>query len=83
MATPELKAVKGLHIHFTTPSANPGHPQVEPLTGWHFVNHTENNLGKGLALPIAGPGYSGLCGAALRSPALTIPGQGAPGNGGC
>ena len=83
MAPRELSAVKGLHIHFTTPSANAGHPLVEPLTGWHFVNHRENNLGKGQALSIAGPGYSGLCGAPLLSSALTIPGQNpATGSGG-
>ena len=75
MAARELDAVKGLHIHFTTPSQNAGHPQVAPDTGWHFVNHTENNLGNGQAKPTSGPGYSGLCGAALNSPALTIPGQ--------
>lgn len=75
MAPRELGVVKGLHIHFTTPSANAGHPLVEPLTGWHFVNHTENNLGKGQAPAGAGPGYAGLCGAALLSSALTIPGQ--------
>jgi hypothetical protein len=75
MAEQELKGVKGLHIHFTTPSENLGHPLVDSATGWHFVNHKENNLGKGQALPIAGPGYSGLCGAALLSGALTIPGQ--------
>ncbi|HET9372947.1 MAG TPA: hypothetical protein VFO19_21950 [Vicinamibacterales bacterium] len=82
MEQAELRTVKGLHIHFTTPSANEGHPLVEPTTGWHFVNHTENNLGKGQALPIAGPGYSGLCGAALLSGALTIPGQTSGGTGG-
>ena len=75
MEQADLRTVKGLHIHFTTGSANEGHPLVEPATGWHFVNHTENNLGNGQAKPIAGPGYSGLCGAALLSPSLTIPGQ--------
>jgi len=75
MAPRELDAVKGLHIHFTTPSANDGHPQVAPLPGFHFVNHQENNLGNGQAPAGSGPGYSGLCGAALNSPALTIPGQ--------
>ncbi len=63
MASRELDAVKGLHIHFVTPG------------GFHLVNHLENNLGKGQALPGSGPGYSGLCGAALNSPALSIPGQ--------
>ncbi len=71
MAAPELAKVKGLHIHFTTPGNNPG----GPTPGWHFVNHQENNLGNGQAPAGSGPGYSGLCGAALNSPALTIPGQ--------
>ncbi|HET9361933.1 MAG TPA: hypothetical protein VFO58_19405 [Vicinamibacterales bacterium] len=75
MSSSELDAVKGMHIHFTTPSQNAGHPHVEPFTGWHFVNHQENNLGNGNAPDISGPGYSGLCGAALNSPALAIPGQ--------
>ena len=75
MAPRELDVVKGLSIHFTTPSQNQGHPQVIPNPGWHFVNYKENNLGNGQALPGSGPGYSGLCGAALLSPALTIPGQ--------
>jgi hypothetical protein len=71
----DMEAVKGLHIHFTTPSQNDGHPLVDDATGWHFVNHRENNLGNGQALSISGPGYSGLCGAALVSGAITIPGQ--------
>ena len=75
MASGELDKVKGLHIHFTTPGNNTTGPLGPEAEGWHFVNHTENNLGNGNALPIAGPGYSGLCGAALNSPALTIPGQ--------
>jgi hypothetical protein len=75
MSSGELDKVKGLHIHFTTPSSNTTGPLGPELEGWHFVNHTENNLGNGNAKPEAGPGYSGLCGAALRSPAITIPGQ--------
>lgn len=75
MAERELSTVKGLHIHLATPSQNAGHPLVEPFTGWHFVNFKENNLGKGQAPAGSGPGYSGLCGAALRSPALSIPFQ--------
>jgi len=68
MASKELESVKGLHIHFATPSL--------PQTGLLFVNQQENNLGNGQApLPGSGPGYSGLCGAALNSPALFIPGQ--------
>lgn len=67
MASKELESVKGLHIHFATPSL--------PQTGLLFVNQRENNLGNGQALPGSGPGYSGLCGAALKSPTLFIPGQ--------
>lgn len=75
IAEEELDKVKGLSIHFTTPSQNAGHPLVDPRTGWHFVNFKENNLGKGQAPAGSGPGYSGLCGAAVLSPTLTIPGQ--------
>jgi hypothetical protein len=75
MASGELAKVKGLHIHFTTPGNNTTSPFGASPQGWHFVNHTENNLGNGQAPAGAGPGYSGLCGAALNSPALTIPGQ--------
>ena len=73
MASRELDAVKGLHFHFRTPS------------GGHLVNRQ-----KGLEPPfsptpnadpsptgpmIVGKGYRGLCGAALNSPNLSIPGQ--------
>jgi len=75
MASEELDKVKGLHIHFVTPGNNTTGPNGESLEGWHFVNHTENNLGNGNAPAGAGPGYSGLCGAALQSPTLFIPGQ--------
>ena len=75
MTAQQLNSVKGMHIHFATGSANPGHPHEEPTLGWHFVNHQENNLGNGQAPAGAGPGYSGLCGAALKSPKLFIPGQ--------
>jgi hypothetical protein len=72
MASSELDKVKGLHIHFTTPGAN-NTPEGD---GWHFVNsNNDGNYGNGNANPGSGPGYSGLCGAALNSPALTIPGQ--------
>ena len=72
----ELDTVVGKTIHFTTPSQNIGHPKGgKQEAGRHLVNWKKNNLGKGQALPGSGPGYSGLCGAALRSPALTIPGQ--------
>ena len=84
MASAELDKVKGLHIHFTTPSANvnPGAPGG--AEGWHFVNsNNDSNFGNGHVPAGSGPGYNGLCGAALNSPALTIPGQGFPGNGGC
>jgi hypothetical protein len=75
MSSGELEKVKGLHIHFTTPGSNTTGPLGPSEEGWHFVNPTENNLGNGNANPGAGPGYSGLCGAALLSPAITIPGQ--------
>jgi hypothetical protein len=89
MATAELDAVKGQHIHFVLidPSTTcPGptcvphipnaSPKAAPIDGLiHLVNHKENNLGNGQAPAGSGPGYSGMCGAALKSPALWIPGQ--------
>jgi hypothetical protein len=81
MASTELDAVKGQHIHFTTgdPSITCPGPlcfpnlnvpnaseNAAPLDGpIHLVNHKENNLGNGQAPAGSGPGYSGLCGAAL------------------
>ena len=91
MASTELEAVKGLHIHVAVgdpsvtcpgPSCIPNlvvpnaSENAAPHDGIvHLVNHKENNLGKGNAPAGSGPGYSGLCGAALLSPALWIPGQ--------
>src|SRR5687767_6981847 len=89
MASGELEAVKGLHIHFVIgspgtcpgPSCDPVIPSAPadaapPLEGIiREVNHRENNLGKGQAIPGSGPGYSGMCGAAIASPAIWIPGQ--------
>lgn len=73
MSSSQMQAVKGLHIHFTTPSQNTGHPHEGPqLPGWHQVNHHTHGGPPGSP---SGPGYHGLCGAALNSPALAIPGQ--------
>jgi|SRR5688572_16712615 len=96
MASAELDAIKGQHIHFVihdpsticpSPSCVPVIPNAAPIAGPHDgpifeVNHKENNLGKGNALPGSGPGYSGMCGAALKSPAIWIPGQAPSGIGG-
>ena len=91
MAPSELGAVKGQHIHFAIvdPSTTCPGPSCQlvvpnassnaaPHSGPIFeVNHKENNLGNGQAPAGSGPGYSGMCGAALKSPALWIPGQNA------
>ena len=71
MEAAELKAIKGLHIHFWT--GGPPSPGEEP----HVVNHLENNLGNGQAPAGSGPGYSGLCVANVQSPSIFInPGGG-------
>jgi hypothetical protein len=72
MSSSELDAVKGQHIHFVTPSQN----ELEGFTGLHLVNRNntdnwEDLYGDG---PV-GPGYHGLCRAALNSPTMFIPGQ--------
>lgn len=59
MASRELDAVKGLHIHFFVNGV------------LHVVNHRENNLGGGQAPPPSGPGYSGLCNAQQHSGAIS------------
>lgn len=73
MSSSELDAVKGQHIHFVTPSQN---TQNFGVTGLHLVNRNntsnwEDLYGDG---PV-GPGYHGLCQAALNSPKMFIPGQ--------
>lgn len=72
MSSSELDAVKGQHIHFVTPSQN----ELFGFTGLHLVNRNntdnwEDLYGDG---PV-GPGYHGLCQAALNSPKMFIPGQ--------
>jgi len=73
MASRELDAVKGAHFHFATPSQN---TQNFGVTGLHLVNKNNTDawvdLGNG---QLVGPGYHGLCGAALNSPKMFIPGQ--------
>ncbi len=72
MTVGELETVKGQHAHFVTPSSN----DQFGLTGLHVVN--SKNLDNWLDLgngEIVGPGYHGLCGAALNSPKMFIPGQ--------
>lgn len=73
MSSSDLKAVKGLHFHFTTPAdklllvnVQKGHDGFDP---------TPNPDSSSTAPFIVGKGYRGLCGAALNSPALSIPGQ--------
>lgn len=72
MSSTELDAVKGQHAHFVTLSQN----ELFGNTGLHVVNR--NNLDNWLDLgngELVGPGYHGLCAAALNSPKMFIPGQ--------
>lgn len=86
LAAAELGAIKGQHIHFAIVDAdgnirnlpvseNAGPISQTPFGTFLEVNFKENNLGNGQALDGSGPGYSGLCGAALLSPSLVIPFQ--------
>jgi len=85
MSASELDAVKGQHLHFVTENSKNQQFGPEPFPGGlHLVNrnntdHWEDLYGDGLV----GPGYHGLCTAALNSPNMSIPGQSlATGHGG-
>lgn len=72
MTARELDAIKGQHIHFVTDSNN----VLFGEQGLHLVNRNNTDnwsdlYGDG---PV-GPGYHGLCGAALNAPGIFIPGQ--------
>lgn len=72
MTSKELDAVKGQHAHFSTPSQN----ELFGMTGFHVANR--NNMDNWVDLgngELVGPSYHGLCGAALNSPKMFIPGQ--------
>ena len=81
MSAIELKKVKGQHAHFVTVNSN---NELFGETGLHVVNR--NNLKNWSDLygdGDVGPGYHGLCRAALNSPGIWIPGQSdATGHGG-
>ena len=72
MTSSELIEVKGQHIHFVTPGSNDTFGEE----GLHLVNRNNDDhylvFHNGI---LSGPGYNGLCGAALKSPQLSIPGQ--------
>jgi hypothetical protein len=74
MTAQELRTVKGRDAHFRT--VNSQNTGQNGLTSWHFVNFQNRDnwvdLGNGI---LVGPGYHGLCGAALNSPSIVIPGQ--------
>ena len=73
LASAEMGTVKGAHAHFVTLKSQ---NELFGITGFHVVNR--NNLDNWLDLgngEIVGPGYHGLCGAALNSPNMFIPGQ--------
>src|SRR5687767_5675189 len=74
MTPQELRATKGRDAHFVT--VNSQNTGFNGRIGWHFVNWQNRDnwvdLGNGI---LVGPGYHGLCGAALKSPGILIPGQ--------
>ena len=74
MTPQELRTIKGRDAHFVT--VNSQNTGFNGRIGWHFVNFQNRDnwvdLGNGI---LVGPGYHGLCGAALKSPGIVIPGQ--------
>lgn len=66
MAAKELKAVKGLHVHFWNPGAPLGGPPH--LAGANNHDNWSNLYGDGLVAP----SYHGLCKAAANGSAIFI-----------
>ncbi len=66
MASSELEAVKGLHVHFFTPSKNIADTPFGPTQGIHFAgdvktqNNWSNAWGGSDGVAVA-PSYKGLC----------------------
>lgn len=66
MAPVELKAVKGLHVHFFTPSQNITDTPFGPVQGIHLagdvktMNNWSSAWGGSDGVPVA-PSYKGLC----------------------
>ena len=73
MSSSELKAVKGLHFHFVTAAGK--ELFVNMQQGHDGFSPTPNADPSSTPPFIVGKGYRGLCGAALNSPGLSIPGQ--------
>jgi hypothetical protein len=79
MAAKELDAVKGLHVHFFTPSKNVVDTPFGPLEGIHLAGDikTENNWSNLYGQGDVANSYHGLCGAAVNGSAIFInPGGG-------
>ena len=72
MSSTELKSVKGLHFHFMTPAGKLLFVNIQIGNGG---TPTPNADPWSTEPFIVGKGYRGLCGAALNSPGLFIPGQ--------
>lgn len=75
MSANELKAIKGLHFHFTTPSGKELLVNIQKGLDTTPPTPTPNPDPSDTFPFIVGKGYRGLCGAALNSPGLVIPGQ--------
>ena len=79
MAAKELDAVKGLHVHFFTPSKNVVDTPFGPVEGIHLAGDvkTENNWKDLFGQGHVANSYHGLCKAAVNGSAVFInPGGG-------
>ena len=79
MAAKELDAVKGLHVHFFTPSKNVVDTPFGPVEGIHLAGDvkTENNWSNLYGQGDVANSYHGLCKAAVNGSAIFInPGGG-------
>ena len=79
MSSSELKAVKGLHVHFFTPSKNVVDTPFGPIEGIHLAGDvkTENNWSDLFGQGDVANSYHGLCKAAVNGSAVFInPGGG-------
>ena len=75
MSSSELKEVKGLHFHFTTPSDKILLVNIQQGLDTTPPTPTPNPDPSSTFPFIVGKGYRGLCGAALNAVGLSIPGQ--------
>jgi hypothetical protein len=75
MSSSELKEVRGLHFHFTTPSGKELLVNIQKGLDTTPPTPTPNPDPSSTFPFIVGKGYRGLCGAALNAVGLVIPGQ--------